>query len=165
MRTKRPHALAVGIVSFLTLAAPSPLSAADPPKENRPALYNESLDGAQQIADALVVAKKENKRVLVQFGANWCGWCHKLHRLFETDKEVSEELKTHYVLIQVDVNKGHNQDLVKKYGAERMGLPSLVVLDSAGKHLTTKNTAELEEADHHDPAKVMTFLMHWATGT
>jgi len=161
MRIKSTPVIAILIAVFSVALLPR-VSAADAPKSNRPDIYDESLDGSKQIADALVAAKKENKNVLIQFGANWCGWCHKLHGLFNADKEVGAELKAHYLLILVDVNKGHNQDLVKKYGAEELGLPSLVVLDSAGKHLTTKNTAELEEGDHHSPAKVMAFLKEWA---
>ena len=55
---------------------------------NHPAIYDEKADGAKQIADALAVATNEHKRVLLQFGANWCGWCHKLHKLFETDADI-----------------------------------------------------------------------------
>ncbi len=155
------------ILATIALIAtpPSPiLFAAEAAKGSHADIYDESLDGSKQITEALALAKKENKRVLIQFGANWCGWCHKLHRLFDTDEKVSAELKDHYVLILVDVNKGHNQSLMVKYGAERLGLPSLVVLDSTGKHVTTKNTGELEEGDHHSPAKVMTFLKEWESG-
>ena len=35
--------------------------------------------------------------MLLQFGANWCGWCHKLHGLFEEDKRIAEKLKSDYV--------------------------------------------------------------------
>jgi hypothetical protein len=44
----------------------------------------------------------------------------------------------------------------------RFGLPVLVVLDAAGKALTTQDTGKLEEGDHHDPAKVLAFLNQWA---
>ena len=52
------------------------LSAESPAKSLRQDIYDKSADGAKQIADALAMAKKENQRVLLQFGANWCGWCH-----------------------------------------------------------------------------------------
>ena len=54
---------------------------------SRPPIYDEKADGSQQIAGALEAAKKENKRVLLQFGANWCIWCHRLHNLCETNSE------------------------------------------------------------------------------
>src|SRR6266550_8772885 len=72
----------------------------------QPNIYDESLDGTRQIAGALASAKKENKRVLLQFGANWCGWCHRLHQLFNHDKAISEKLKADYVVAMIDLNKG-----------------------------------------------------------
>lgn len=162
MNTKLSRILALVVLSILATQFPSIGGAAEAPKTSRPNIYDETLDGSRQVAVALAKAQKENQRVLLQFGANWCGWCHKLHRLFESNKEVSTELKTHYVVVLVDVNQGHNADLQKKYEAERLGLPCLVVLDATGKHLVTQNTGDLEEGDHHSPAKVLAFLKKWA---
>src|SRR5712691_1279229 len=87
-----------------------PVMGADPAaKPARPAIYDENADGGKQITDALTVAKKENKRVLLQFGANWCGWCHKLHKLCQTDESIAFKLKQAYVVVLADVNKGHNE--------------------------------------------------------
>ncbi len=134
-----------------------------PAKTTRPAIYDESADASRQIADALAVAKKEHKRVLLQFGANWCGWCHKLHRLFQTDQEIAAKLKAAYVVVLVDVNKGHNGDTDKKYGNPmRLGLPALVILDADGKTLIIQDSGKLEQGDHHDPKKVLAFLNKWA---
>src|SRR5262249_51297263 len=51
-----------------------------------PPIYDEKTDAQATIKDALASAKKENRRVLIQWGANWCPWCHRIHRAFETDK-------------------------------------------------------------------------------
>jgi thiol:disulfide interchange protein len=131
-------------------------------KPSRPTIYDEKADGATQIAEALALAKKEHKRVLLQFGANWCGWCHKLHKLFESDSSIARKLEASYVVALIDVDKGHNQSLVTKYGAEGFGLPFLVILDTDGEHLTSQRTGELEEGNHHDPKKVLAFLNQWA---
>ena len=131
-------------------------------QSSHPTIYDENADGAKQIADALAVAKKENKRVLLQFGANWCGWCHKLHKLFQSDADIAAKLKEAYVVVLIDVNKGHNGDINEKYGnPTRFGLPVIVILDATGKALTTQDTGKLEEGDHHDPKKVLAFLSEW----
>jgi thiol:disulfide interchange protein len=152
---------------MLSTAVAVSVWAAEPGKSTTPAkpkLYDEAADGSKQIADALALAKKEKKLVLLQFGANWCGWCHKLHKLFESDKAIAAKLKAGFVVVLVDVNKEHNSEINEKYGNPRKhGLPVIVVLDSAGKQLTTKNTEELEEGDHHDPEKVKKFLTEWAS--
>src|SRR5262245_22585941 len=118
---------------FAVAASTWTTSAAESAKAERPKIYDESADGSQQVTNALAAARKGNKVVLLQFGANWCGWCHKLHKLFASDKAIREELKAEYVVAMIDVDKGHNKDLVAKHGAERLGLPCLVVLDAAGK--------------------------------
>jgi len=155
-----------GTAALLLSGFCSPVFGADTPaKTSRPAIYDENADGGKQIADALIVAKKENKRVLLQFGANWCGWCHKLHKLCQSDAEIVAKLKEAYVVVLIDVNKGHNKAVNDKYGNPiQHGLPVLVVLDTDGRQLTTKDTGELEEGDHHSPQKVLAFLKAWVRG-
>jgi thiol:disulfide interchange protein len=154
----------IGTTVLLAAILGLPVSGADTPAtSSRPAIYDENAEGAKQIAAALTVAKKENKRVLLQFGANWCGWCHKLHKLCQTDAEIAAKLKEAYVVVLIDVNKGHNGDINKQYGnPTRFGLPVIVILDAEGKVLTTQDTGKLEAGDHHDPKKVLAFLDAWA---
>ena len=80
MKTRSLCASLVLVMLGATIA-PHRAYPADVSRPAPPNIYDESLDGSGQIADALTIAKKENKRVLLQFGANWCGWCHKLHAL------------------------------------------------------------------------------------
>jgi thioredoxin-related protein len=132
-------------------------------KTTRPAIYDEKADGPKQIAEALVIAKKDHKRVLLQFGANWCGWCHRLHKLFQNDEKIAAKLKEAYVVVLVDVNKDHNAAINRQYGNPMQhGLPVIVILDAKGKALATQDTGKLEKGDHHDPAKVLAFLNQWA---
>ena len=156
----------LGLMLMLSLLIAAVSLAAEPAKSTTPAkpkLYDETADGSKQIAEALAVAKKAKKRVLLQFGANWCGWCYKLHKLFESDKEIAAKLKAGFVVVLIDVNEKHNSDINEKYGSPtKHGLPVIVVLDADGKQLTTQDTGILEEGDHHDPEKVKEFLKEWA---
>lgn len=159
MKTKVLPAVTTLVVSLWLRA----MGADSVPNSSHSPIYDENADGTKQISDALAVAKKENKRVLLQFGANWCGWCHKLHTLCETDAQIAAKLKEAYVVVLVDVNQGHNEETNKRYGnPTRFGLPAIVVLDADGKALTTQDTGKLEEGDHHSPSKVLAFLNQWA---
>jgi hypothetical protein len=72
-------------------------------------------------------------------------------------------LKRDYVVVMIDVNKNHNSDIDLKYGHPlRFGLPVIVILDTNGKQLTTEDSGNLEEGDHHSPEKVISFLKQWA---
>jgi thioredoxin-related protein len=128
----------------------------------RPPIYNESADGSKQIAEALATAAHEHKRVLLMFGANWCGWCHKLHALFATDQYISNVLQANYVVVMIDVNQGHNRAVDETYGhPTQHGLPVIVILDADGRQLTTENTGLFEEGDHYNPQKVLDTLTDW----
>ena len=131
----------------------------------RPTIYDESADVRQVIAEAVARAKKNNRRVLVQWGANWCGWCHLLHGTFKENRTVARKLLYEYDLVLVDVGRfDKNIDLADKYGADLKGngLPYLTVLDANGEAIANQETASLEKNDGgdagHNPEKVMDFL-------
>jgi thiol:disulfide interchange protein len=152
------------IVTLLTLTSAFRGVAAGPdvPKATFTA-YDEKADGAQQVAQALSDAKAANKRVLLQFGANWCGWCRKLHALFANNRAISAELKANWVVVYVDVNGDHNKAVDGRYDfPTQFGLPVLVVLAADGKLLKTQNSSELEEGMGHNPEKVLAFLKAWS---
>ena len=160
------HQLSLAVILLVSsFLASNGLSAGDG-AATLPAFYDESADGSKQIADALAQAGKDGKRVLLQFGANWCPWCHKLHALFDSDKEIAALLKRDYLVVLIDVNKGHNGETDAKYGKPtKLGLPVIVVLDSDGKQLTTKDSGDLEEGKQHSPEKVLAFLKKWSLQT
>jgi len=132
-----------------------------------PDIYDIHADGAQQIDDALVQARAGHKRVLVDFGANWCIWCRRLHATMEGDPGVAAKLRDSFVVVMIDVNRhkgpARNPALIAKYGNPvRFGIPVLIVLDSDGRLLTTEDSGNLEEGDHHSPSKILAFLNQWS---
>ncbi len=133
-------------------------------------IYDVHADASAQIADAVAAAGIQKKRVLLDFGANWCIWCHRLHATFEADPGVSKALADGFIVVMVDVNtrqgEKRNAAANERYGNPIVhGIPVLVVLDSDGKPLTTKDSGELEEGDGHSPAKIKAFLAAWAPPT
>jgi thiol-disulfide isomerase/thioredoxin len=135
-------------------------------KKAKPAIYDEKADARKQIAAAMKAAGKENRRVLIQWGGNWCGWCHVLHKKFKTDGEIAKELNYEYDLVLVDVDPSgeKNSDLARMYQADlSKGFPYLTILDSAGNVLANQETGSLESKTAggepgHDSAKILAFL-------
>lgn len=128
-------------------------------------IYDEQADAREQIAEALEHAKKENRRVLIQWGANWCGWCHLLHDTFKKDKDVRRKLLYEYDLVLIDVRKfDKNIDYAMTLGADLKanGLPYLTVLNADGKPIANQETGSLEAKidgkPGHDPKAVASFL-------
>jgi thioredoxin-related protein len=129
----------------------------------KPSIYDAKADAKAQVAAATAKAARENKRVLLMFGGDWCGWCHKLHGLFVTNPEIRRLLSYEYELVMVDTKAPHAPELLEECskGQTGVGFPFLAVLDPSGKLLVGQKTDPLEEGDHHDPKKVKDFLSKW----
>ena len=153
-----------------TLLLSLPAARAGEGKPDRPPIYDGKADARAQVNDAADKARKDGRRVLVMFGFNECGWCHRLHALFEADPVIKEILGRSYVLAMVDTGSTNAEALLREckgaLGAEELGkgigYPFLAVLDGRGAVLTAQRTDPLEVGDHHDPAKVREFLEKWA---
>ena len=104
-----------------------------------------------------------NKRVLLMFGGDWCGWCHKLHDLFAQNAEIRRLLSYEYELVMIDTHAPHAPELLKEcsQGQTGVGFPFLAVMDAGGKLLVGQKTDPFEQGDHHDPKKVKEFLARW----
>ena len=149
-------------------SVPAPAAAA----KAKPAIYDEQADAQTQINAALAAARKENRRVLIQWGGNWCSWCVRLHETYTSDKPIAKELRYEYVPVFIDSGKpdAKNVEFAKKYGADLAahGYPYLTILDADGKPLANQETGSLEVQGPdgksagvkagHDPAKVLAFL-------
>ncbi|HZW09805.1 MAG TPA: thioredoxin family protein [Phycisphaerales bacterium] len=141
-----------------------PPSAAAAQPEAAP-VYDESADGERQIADALAAAGRENRRVLIQWGANWCGWCIKLHELSGSNPEIRAKLLYEYDVVHIDIGRfDKHMELAAKYGADLQasGVPFLTVLDADGNVVANQETGSLENPQGAQPAhnveKVLGFL-------
>lgn len=162
---------AFAVLPFLALSplhAQQPLPAPKAAAKAQVPVYDEKAIGKDQIAAALAHAKRDNTRVLVQWGANWCTFCTALARLESSDKDIAKELLYEYEVVKLDIgtwDKIKCKDLIQKYGLVNLGndgVPYLTVLDSDGKVIANQATGPLENGDaktpSHDPKKVLDFL-------
>ena len=151
MNTKR-HLIAVLLLSLALVSGGTAHG-------EREAIYKPGADARADIAAAVEKAGKENKRVLIQWGANWCGWCHLLHEFFEDNAEARALLAESYVVVLVDTDT--NKALLEEMAVEPRGIPYLTILDGTGKKLVDQETGALETGSRHDPKKVNPFLKKW----
>ncbi len=93
------------------------------------------------VPEALAKAKKENKRVLLDFtGSDWCPPCKALHKHVLTTKEFSEFAKERLVLVELDFPFRKKQDKALKEANDRLQkehdikvFPTVIVLDKDGR--------------------------------
>jgi thioredoxin-related protein len=132
-------------------------------------IYDVHADGEAQLTVALQKASVEHRRVLLDFGANWCPWCRKLYAILEDDPKAAKIINENYIVVMVDVNidggKNRNSNLNRKYGDPgNKGVPLLVILDREGKQLAAKTAPQLGNGEAFVPTKIEGFLGNWAPG-
>ena len=149
--------LAMVVIAVFSALCWTPSAAAAPAPKREP-IYDEKADARKDIAAAVERAGKENKRVLLVIGGNWCGWCYKLHDLFKDNKEVRDVLRAEYEVVNVDDKK---RDVIGEYKVTPQGFPYLAVLDAKNQLVTQQETGSLEEGPKHDLKKVIGFLEKW----
>ncbi|MFP5237705.1 MAG: thioredoxin family protein [Acidobacteriota bacterium] len=151
---------------FLLLAAIVSVAAVFLPAAER-ALYPDPSLAKAQIAAALKTAARTHKRVLLDFGGNWCGDCFVLDMYFHTPQN-RPLLEHNYVVVYVNVGElDTNLDIADRYQVPvRHGVPGVAVLSDTGKLLYSARNKELEYAvQHSDPAAVTRFLAQWKAGS
>ncbi len=156
-------ALAAALSAGRSAAQDSPEKppAAQPEPAAPRQIYNEKADARELIDAALRRAQRDNTRVLIMYGGNWCGWCHKLHHLFGDDGKIARLLQYEYELVMVDIGRfDKHMDIAAGYGADlkKSGVPCLTILAADGKVLANQETGALEDGPKHDPGRVFSFL-------
>jgi thiol:disulfide interchange protein len=123
-------------------------------------IYPDVQAAHSEIQAALAKARREHKRVILDFGGDWCPDCQVLNIYFHQSPN-AELLEKHFVL--VDVNIGHmdqNLDVAHKYGVPVKGVPALAVVDPSGKVIYAQ-TKEFADMRNMDPKSVTEFLNKW----
>ncbi|MEB3005288.1 thioredoxin family protein [Capnocytophaga sp. G2] len=130
-------------------------------KMSLPKPYDPMEDGDTRITELLVQAKKENKKLLIQIGGNWCIWCLRFNHLVTTDPELKAILNKKYVYYHLNYSpENKNERAFAKYGnpGEKYGYPAFLILDKRGNILSIRKTEDMEEGKGYNKTKVKKFL-------
>ncbi|TWU49852.1 carboxypeptidase-like regulatory domain-containing protein [Rubripirellula reticaptiva] len=100
---------------------------------------DEPIDAKKLLSDTLAKAKKENKRVLVQETAAWCGPCHLLSDYLDGNRAWEAD----YLWIKMDHRfTGAREIMVDLRDGSNGGIPWFAILDANGEKLATSNHFE-----------------------
>ncbi len=145
----------IAAIALLVLAAGTANSASRD-------IYPDPAQAKADLAMALKRAAATHKRVLIDFGGNWCGDCQVLDIYFHNDAN-RPILESNFVLVHVNI--GHmdeNVDIAQKYKVPlERGVPELAVLSESGKLLYSTQTAEFEKMQRVESSAVTQFLVKW----
>jgi len=143
------------LACLLVLAAPVARSVL-------PDIYPDPSRASADIAAALKTAAASHKRIIVDFGGNWCADCHVLDFYFH-DARNRPVLEANFILVHVNIeHMDANVDLAARYQISlQRGVPALAVLDGRGRLLYSQRTGEFEAMRRMQSGAVTDFLNDW----
>jgi thioredoxin-related protein len=165
----RNYILALGLVMLTAASSFGQLKAkgAATVSERPPAAFvRDKFDPARNPSDdlkaAIETASKENKRIILDVGGEWCGWCVYMDKFIFQHPELTKLRDENYVWVKI--NMSEENENVPFLGAypEISGYPHLFVLDKSGTLLESKDTSALEEDKGYNLARFTAFLQKWA---
>jgi len=111
---------------------------------------------------AIAEAKRTHRRVIVDFGGDWCGDCQVLNIYFHQSPN-KELLEKYFVLVDVNIGQiDQNLDIGEKYGVVlRKGVPALAVLDGDSKVVYGQKNGEFEDMRNMKSQDLTDFLNKW----
>ncbi len=138
-KTKRKQAGKTKSVKTVKPQAANKKTALDREKFNPLANPNDDLQ------TAIARAQKENKRIILDVGGEWCGWCRKMDYYFLENKALAKMRDENFVWLKVNFSpENENKEFLTKFPAIT-GYPHLFVLEKDGSLLHSQNTSLLEE--------------------
>ena len=135
---KKPTAKTKSTKTVNSLAANKPI-ALEREKFNPTANPNDDLQ------KAIVKAQKENKRIILDVGGEWCGWCRKMDYYFLENPALAKLRDNNFIWVKINFSpENENKEFLTKF-PEITGYPHLFVLETDGSLLHSQNTSLLEE--------------------
>jgi thiol:disulfide interchange protein len=145
-----------GLLAVLFLFAVVPAPAAE--RDIYPSFDQAKID----LAAALATAAETHKRVLLDFGGNWCTDCHVLDLYFH-DAANEPLLDANYVLVHINIGRMNaNVDIAERYQIPlHKGVPALAILGEHGELLYSQKTGEFQAMRRMQSTSVTDFLTQW----
>src|ERR1700733_6396638 len=133
-----------------------------PAHSSEPDIYPATDRAKTDLAAALAASAASHKRVILDFGGNWCTDCHVLDLYFH-DAVNKPILDANYILVHVNIGRmDENTDIAERYQIPlRKGVPALAVLGAHGELLYSQKTGEFEAMRGMQSAAVTDFLRRW----
>lgn len=126
-------------------------------------LYDPAANAEKDLEYTIMVAKSQNKHVLIQAGGNWCVWCYRFEDFVKKDSAIHAVIEKNYIVYHLNWSKeNENKKIFAKYGfPQRFGFPVFIILNTKGERIHTQNSEYLEEGKTYSVAKVKAFLEMW----
>lgn len=93
------------------------------------------VDNLKQAKQVIAQAKQQNRKVLIDFYADWCAACKEVDKLFLNELQVQQALKD-TIWLKVDVTKRNGSSEQVEKAFKVIAPPTLILLSDRGKEVS-----------------------------
>ena len=122
--------------------------------------YDKQQDPAADLAATIERATAEQKRIILQIGGDWCGWCGRISDYMQTNERVRQLVEDHFVVMKVTYPGDNAESFLSQYPGVH-AYPHFFVLEANGTFLHSQGTGELEHGKSYDEEVFCKFLNDW----
>lgn len=139
---------------------PAPqLAETSPPPVATP--YPDTTVAHDQVEQAFALAQKTHRKVLLDFGGNWCPDCKMLSGIFALP-DAARWLDSQFVVVPVNVGRiNTNLDLAARYGVTIKAVPTVIIVTPDGHALNGDGSTALGNARSMSPQAVLDLISSW----
>lgn len=124
--------------------------------------FDPARNAAADLAGAVAKAQKSGKRIILDVGGEWCGWCVWMDKFFFANPDLARVRDENFVWLKINFSQENENAVFLAAYPKIVGYPHLFVLDENGKFLHSQGTAELEKGKSYDLEVFMNFLKKWS---
>ena len=104
--------------------------------------FNPAANPNDDLQMAIARAQKENKRIVLDVGGEWCGWCREMDNYLIRNAELGKLRDENYIWLKINFSEeNENKDFLARF-PQIKGYPHLFVLEKDGKFLYSKDIYE-----------------------
>lgn len=123
--------------------------------------YPDASLASTQVHEAFTTAAKTHRRVLLDFGGNWCPDCRILGGILNIP-DAAMWLEHHFVIVPINVERlNANMDIAQHYGVTIKAVPTILLLTADGRLLNKENASSLGDARHMSPQEILNLIAQW----
>ncbi len=124
-------------------------------------VYDDKRDPFADAKDAISLANRTGRNVIIEIGGNWCTWCHKMDAFLAENPDIYQLLHQKYVLLKINVSDSNENEAFMKGLPPVLGYPHMYVSTGQGKMLLSKDTADFLTNGQYSREAWLSFLNKW----
>ena len=111
--------------------------------------------------DALALARRSGRLVMIEVGGDWCLWCRALDGFIKANSAVYDRLHQNFVLLKVNTSEANDNAKFLAGLPRTNGYPHVFISRDDGGLIGSTDTTRLIVNGRYDAQRLLAFLDHW----